>query len=424
MKNVKFYFLALLLVSNISLLWAETYAADAAVTTLNIVGGSNTYKIVYKNGNTTAKNNATELQTAIKNKTGKTLSLVTDTSTPTSYEIILGPNNARSEHAEIKADLGEPYGYRIAIVGKKLIITATDNNHMVCALKRFETAILKSSTLAGSNKLNFSTTNDQYAVFSQTQATLAAIISNGYGYSLSSTLLFTETYYGTSSTYISQGACNDGTYFYIVHKNSGDTSSRLYKYKMSDNSLVKRGGTFDGNHSNDLTYDHKNKRLVLVHGSGASKKLEFFDPSTLKSIGSKTVGRGVGSLCYCKERDAYAGGQGGNCIFYMPASLAYDSSNKYSRSASTEGSSNYVSQGMGCDKDYVYFPMSKSGSNNILLAYDWNGNFKKKFTLPGTTLEGESLSEYNGTYYFNCHKSSTGTYMYRLNITLKYTSGI
>ncbi len=424
MKNVKFYFLALLLVSNISLLWAEAQAVDAAVTTLNIVGGSNTYKIVYEDGDATAKNNATELQTAIKNKTGKSLSLTTDKSTAGSYEIILGPYNARTEHAEVKAGLGKPYGYRIMVVGKKLVITATDNNHMVCALKRFETAILKSSTLAGTGKLNFSTTNDQHAVFNQTQATLAAIISNSYGYSLSSTLLFTQTTHGTSDTYVSQGACNDGTYFYTVHRDKNDKYSRVYKHKMSDGTRVDYSDKFAGNHSNDLTYDHKNKRLVLVHGSGASNKLSFISPSTLKVTGTKTVGRGVGALAYCEERDMYAGSQGGNCIFFMPASLAYDSSNKYTRTASKEGSSNYVAQGMGCDKDYAYFPMSKSGSNNILLAYDWNGNFKKKFTLPGTTHEGESLSEYNGKYYFNCHKSSTGTYMYRLNITLKYTSGI
>ncbi len=423
MRNIKLFVLSAFLFVGFGLR-AETEAVDAAVTTLNIVGGSNTYKIVYESGDATAKSNATELQTAIKNKTGKTLSLATDASSATSYEIILGPYNSRSEHTTVKNGLGKPYGYRIMVVGKKLVITATDNNHMVCALKRFETAILKSSTLAGSGKLNFSTTNEQHAVFEKTQATLAAIISNGYGYSLSSTQLFKETTFGTSSTYVSQGACNDGTYFYIVHRNKSDNASRLYKYRMSDNTRVKYSGTFDGNHSNDLTYDHKNKRLVLVHGSGAANKLEFFDPSTLKSTGSKTVGRGVGALAYCKERDEYAGSQGGNCIFFMPASLSYDSSNKKSRSASTEGSSGYTAQGMGCDEDYVYFPMSKSGKNNILLAYDWNGNFKKKFTLPGTTLEGESLSECNGIYYFNCHKSSTGTYMFRLNITLKYTSGI
>ncbi len=423
MRNIKLFMLSAFLLVGFGLR-AETNAVDAAVTTLNIVGGSNTYKIVYEDGDATAKSNATELQTAIKNKTGKKLDLATDASSATSYEIVLGPYNKRSEHATVKAELGKPYGYRIAIVGKKLIITATDNNHMVCALKRFETAILKSSTLAGSSKLNFSTTNEQHAVFNKTQATLSAIIANSYGYSLSSTLLFTQTTHGTSDTYVSQGACNDGTYFYTVHRDKNDTYSRVYKHRMSDNKRVDYSGKFKGNHSNDLTYDHKNKRLVLVHGSGASNKLSFISPSTLDVTGSKTVGRGVGALAYSKERDMYAGSQGGNCIFFMPASLAYDSNNKYSRTASTEGSSGYTAQGMGCDEDYVYFPMSKSGKNNILLAYDWNGNFKKKFTLPGTTLEGESLSEHNGIYYFNCHKSSTGTYMYRLNITLKYTSGI
>jgi hypothetical protein len=77
---------------------------------------------------------------------------------------------------------------------------------------------------------------------------------------------------------------------------------------------------------------------------------------------------------------------------------------------------------MGCDVDYVYFPMSGS-SNNILVAYDWKGNYKKTFTL-ATTKESESMFEHNGVYYVNYYTSGNGAQLYRVDITLIYTSGL
>ncbi len=432
MKNINLFMLSILLFIGIGVLQAETLATDAAITTLNIVANSkSSYKIVYENNDATAKNNATELQKAIAAKTGVTLPLVTDATSASSYEIILGPYNARPEHTAFRDQVKNKYAYYIGQTSNKLVITASDNNHMACALKRFETAILKSTTLAGSGTntgtLTFNSNNDQYAEFLHTQATLASIVANGYGHTLSlSSTIFTQTQHTSANgdTYVSQGACNDGTYFYTVQRDAKDEYSRLYKHKMSDGSQVKYSGKFAGHHSNDLTYDHKNKRLVLVHGSGATKKLSFFNPNTLALIDSKTIGRGVGALAYCKERDMYAASQGGNCLFFMNAALSYSATYDYDRNSTTEKSSNHTAQGMGCDKDYVYFPMNRSGYNCILVAYDWNGKYQKTLTIQDSNKEIESISECNGKYYANFHISGKGTYMYQINITLKYTSGI
>lgn len=399
----------------------KSISETAADVTLNIVsGGTTSYSIVYgAAGGTVAQNNATQLAAAIKSATGCTITTKTDASTPGTYEIILGPSNTRPECASMNSTLGE-FGYRIAISGQKLIITATDANHMVVALKRFEVGILKSTLLAGSGFLKFSTTNDQYADFSQTQATLRSIISNGYNYSLSQTLVCSCPKDGT--IYVAQGAGTDGTYFYFCNRTSGDTESRVYKYKM-DGTYVSKTAAFAGNHSNDLAVDTKNNRVLIVNGTGAPNDLTEINLSNM-SVNSQqiTIGRGVGALVYSPDRDTYAASQGGNCVFYMGADLAYDSSKDYSRNRTTEGSGSHTAQGMGCDVDYVYFPMSGS-SNNILVAYDWKGNYKKTFTLD-TTKESESMFEHNGVYYVNYYTSGNGAQLYRVDITLIYTSGL
>lgn len=400
-----------------AILWLMSSAIFAETVTLDLVkSGSSQYSIVYASGNTTSKSNAEKLAAAIKTKTGCNIPVKTDATAATQYEIVLGPTNSRDGHDEMKATLGK-FSYRIAVFGKKLIITASDANHMVVALKRFEVAIVNSTILAGSDFLKFSNTNDQFANFEQTQATLRSIISNSFGYSITLTKVCQQHKEG--DIYVAQGAGTDGTHIYLCNRTSGDTYAKIYKFDMNGNKVAS-SSQFAAHHANDLTVDSKNGRILVVNGSGATKELSVVNTSNLSVSSSKiTIGRGVGALAYCPERDMYAASQGGNCIFYMGADLSYNSTYNYTRSTSTEGSSGYVAQGMGCDVDYVYFPMSKTGTNNILVAYDWNGNFKKKIVI-NSTLESESMFECDGKYYVNFHRSSTGAELYRLNITLVY----
>ncbi len=417
MKNIRVFLLFVWVFAPLSISWANT---NAATTTLNIVANSaSSYSIVYPSGNTTIQEFATTLQTAIKNKTGVKLTVKTDAAAATAKEIVLGHTNTRAEHAAIKADM-PTYGYRIAIHGSKLVITASDANHMAVALERFESAILKNTSLAGTGFLNFSTSNEQYAKFAQSQATLSSIIANGYSYSISTSLIFHQQKDGNH--YVAQGLGTDGKYLYVCLRTSGDVTCRIYKYTMSG-TYKSKSGSISGHHANDLTVDTKNGRIVLVHGTGSSKTLSYIDTETLKETGTKTFGRGIGALSYCPERDMYAGSQGGNCVFYTGANLSYSSTYNYERTTSTDSSSGYTAQGMGCDRDYVYFPMSKTGTNNKIVAYDWNGNHKKTFTI-SNTLESESLCEWNGTYYVGFYVSGNGAKVYKLNITLNYTTSL
>ncbi len=413
MRNIRIVILCGLLFTSFGVL-------SAATKTLNIVANSaSSYSIVYPSGNTTLESFATTLQTAIKNRTGVTLSVKTDATSAKTKEIVLGPTNARAEHAAIKAKV-PTYGFRIAISGQKLIITASDNNHMAVALERLEAAVLTNDTLAGKGFFTFHSVNDQYGEFNETQATLSAIIRDGYSYSLSLKSICSQGADG--SVYVAQGCATDGTYIYLCNRTSGDVSCRIYKFKMNG-TYVKKSGLISGHHANDITMDTKNNRIVLVHGSGATKTLSFIDAETLKETGTKTFGRGIGAIAYSPERDMYAGSQGGDCVFYTGSNLSYSSTYKYSRSNSTEGTSSYTAQGMGCDREFVYFPMSLTGTNNKLVAYDWNGNYKKTFTI-SSTLESESMCEYGGRYFINFYSSGNGAKFYEIIVTLKYTTSL
>ncbi len=392
---------------------------SAATKTLHIVANSaSSYSIVYPSGNSTMETFATTLQTAIKNRTGAQLTVKTDATTAKAKEIVLGPTSTRAEHAEIKAEV-PTYGFRIAIVDEKLIITASDNNHMAVALERLEAAVLTNDTVADKGFFTFNSVNDQYGDFDETQATLSSIIRNGYSYSLSLKWICSQPADG--SVYVAQGCATDGTYIYLCNRTQGDVSCRIYKFKM-DGTYVKKSGLISGHHANDITMDTRNNRIVLVHGSGATKTLSFIDATSLKETGTMTFGRGIGAIAYSPERDMYAGSQSGSIVFYTGADLDYSSTYKYDRSSS-EGTSSYTAQGMGCDREFVYFPMSLTGTNNKLVAYDWNGNYEKTFTI-SSTLESESMCEYGGRYFINFYSSGNGAKFYEIVVTLKYKTSL
>ncbi len=424
MKNMRILLLAGMLCACMSTLMAAT---TEAITTLSLVSGTTTeYKIVYQDGNTTAQSNAEEFQKAIQQKTNVTIPIVSDATTPTAKEIILGATNARAEHAIIRGSVPK-YGYRLAVIDQKLVITASDANHMVLALKCFEKKILANTSLANEGKLTFATNHQQYGAFAETQASLREIIKNDYECTLTipANPIFKQVEHlkDNEDTYAGQGTATDGTYFYTSQHDAANVYARIYKHEM-DGTPIGYTDKFVGNHSNDITYDHKNKRVVVAHaGSGTDKKISFVNAATLKYQSTKELTRGISGIAYSKTRNMYVGTQGGECLFFMGEGLTYDANKYYERaSRATEGSTNHTPQGAGCDEEYIYFPMSGEDYlyDAILVAYDWNAKYKRTFTISNCKHEIESMCEHNGIYYVNFHMPGQGSYLYKLNVALKY----
>ncbi len=426
MRNVKFFLLTALLLVGYGL----QAATNEIVTTLNVIANAKTsYQIVYAAHDATAESNAKEFQKAIYQKTDVTIPIISDATAATAKEIVLGPTNARAEHAIVKGTVSK-YGYRIAVVDEKIVITASDVSHMVLALHCFENKILVNTGITTEGSLTFKSSYQQCSAFAENQASLRSVLNHGYACTLTipSTPIFKQVEHkkDDGDTYAGQGVATDGEYFYVAQHDAANVYARVYKRKMSDVKTSEYTDKFEGNHSNDITYDSKNKRIVVVHaGNGTDKKISFVDAKTLKYQSTKELTRGIAGIAYSKTRNMYVGTQGGNCLFFMGEGLTYDSSKYHERaSRATEGSTNHTAQGAGCDEEYIYFPMSGKDYlyDAILVAYDWNAKYKKTFTIQDCKHEIESMCEHEGNYYVNFHMPGQGSYLYKLNVTLHYTA--
>jgi hypothetical protein len=63
---------------------------------------------------------------------------------------------------------------------------------------------------------------------------------------------------------------------------------------------------------------------------------------------------------------------------------------------------------MGSDEDFIYFPMSGS-KDNVLVVYDWNGNYVTTVTVP-MSHESESMFWVNGKYYIAYNTNGEAVY--------------
>ena len=74
---------------------------------------------------------------------------------------------------------------------------------------------------------------------------------------------------------------------------------------------------------------------------------------------------------------------------------------------------------MGSDEKYIYFPMSSSDSNFIVV-YDWEGNFVDQLLLD-FAWESESVFWVNDTYYI-AFNHENAAHLYKMKITKKVAS--
>lgn len=187
-----------------------------------------------------------------------------------------------------------------------------------------------------------------------------------------------------------QGACSDGRYAYLIFFADKDKTAVIAKYDMNTSSVVQYSEPLELNHGNDMTYDSKNKRLVIVHNAPYKKKISFVDPNTLKIIGNSiTLDFDAYSIAYHASTDEYAVGVAGT-----ESTKIVDSNFKEVRSfnqgVSLEGK--YVHQGMECDNNYIYYIQSNSsGGYNRLVIYKWDGAFVK--TIPVKVLNSNYKSQ-------------------------------
>lgn len=377
--------------------------------------GSSNYTIV---GPSSLKNNLTLFSEAIKKATGAELPVATaTTSNSKDLEIIVGNTAARAEAAE--ALKGIRSGYGILVSGKKLVIAGTDETWTVLAMEAFAKNIMKNAAYCHDGILELP--NDYWDSDKDDDPQfIARFIKENRSFTILPSSIGSVPQSGIYK--VAQGAASDGTYVYFVMKGNEDASYNsqcvVYKYRLSPFEKISVSAEFNGHHANDMTFDTKNNRALVVNGSGAAGTLTAIDAETM-AVSTINTSLGIGGLTYNAKQNIYGVTQGGTK--YQIADENFTLKKDYGRNDGQVNS--YTAQGMGSDDSFVYFPMSPKSSakttDNILCTYDWNGNYVTDIHIP-LSLESESMFYADGKYYVNFYNAGARLYKITPLITFKY----
>ena len=303
-------------------------------------------------------------------------------------EILVGDTSRKESRQSLTLISGD--GYIIRVVNRKLVIAGTNDSWTAIALYDFQDKVLDNPQYRINNTLviplDFSMKYE-----SKDPQLLAFLLDNGYDFSLTREHVVTCPAEGALN--ISQGATGDANSFYFALKNSSDTSTKIFKYDISSLKSVGQTVAFNGGHSNDLTYNSQSNCLYLAHGQSQGTILTIISCDNMEVVKDITIPVGAGAITYNSSRKIYAVSQGGTSLHFL------DESFQVIQSFTRESVTGYTAQGMGSDDSYIYFPMSGT-NDNIIVVYDWSGKYVTTLTL-NTASESETLFYTNGKYYIS-----------------------
>lgn len=316
-------------------------------------------------------------------------------------EILVGETN-RQATLDLLADL-PPHSYGIRVTEDKVVIVGTNENMTALGLYAFESKFLLNKEYTGKGYMNLPI-GTEVIVTAESQDTWEGIIRSSHP--IAAYVKNDRNLKSQGEFTAAQGAASDGTYFYNVLKknDNGYETDIIVKSKVSDFSQVKVSEEMKLDHANDMTYDSKRNLLVIPNMLG--KIITRIDPETL-TIDSQVDAPLPGTpwaIAYNATRDCYVVAAGGRlCItdenFVPKTSFPTVSS-----------SQPQVGQGMDADDNFIYMPLSPSSEGNkynVVMVYDWDGNFVREIPLE-LTIESETILHYEDNYYMNFNVSGGG----------------
>ena len=189
-----------------------------------------------------------------------------------------------------------------------------------------------------------------------------------------------------------QGGCTDGEYMYFVMNDTKSENSMtlIYRFAPGAKKPDKVSEPLQLDHANDMTYNPKTGRLIVVHNAPNKKKISFVDPETLTVTGTGEVPNKIFSMQYCESRDQYVVGLAGGQNFAI-----LDADFKTVKKTEVE-STGYTTQGVDADGDYIYFIQY---NENVVVIYDWDGQRVAVIPVKLTGCEPESIFHIGQTFY-------------------------
>ena len=202
---------------------------------------------------------------------------------------------------------------------------------------------------------------------------------------------------GNDGYVVAQGAATDGTYAYFLMVCTENQKGRVVKTTL-DGKLVKAGPVIETHHGNDMTYNSRINKLVIVGCDEWRHELSFVDPEELTISYKKNVSypfaiegvpqeaydNGIAGIAYIPKYNVYLArsrgyiekvGTGTDQTIHNIWVFDADSLTAIAH-IDTEVFDKYpdVWQSMDADEKYVYYLLSpiKDRPSNIILCLDWN----------------------------------------------------
>ena len=216
-----------------------------------------------------------------------------------------------------------------------------------------------------------------------------------------------------------QGACSHGKYSYHILYNRVKQKCRVIKVSIKSHKVLKISKPLPLDHGNDMTYDTKRNRLIVVHYGKHPMRLSIIDPIKLTVIAKKNVKTPTERLsgASTKFSKSISGMTG---IGYDPVADEYITSimgtrhymvlnRKFKpvRVIKVPDIGHYMRQGMTVTDGFIIRSFSadkKPYNQNILFVYDFAGNFVKTVKL-GKGFEIESIYFSGTTLYASTYRS-------------------
>lgn len=328
---------------------------------------------------------------------------------PTTREILLGNTN-RKESAVLLEQLNTLGGNRFGIlVGEyKIAIAGTSSYQTYLGLDYFMTHFVqtdKNGNPAMCMEQGFSYISESGEATTGFHLKELAESGRGFVFAMTERVIHVPTVEGCN---VMQGGGTDGKYAYfaLIDKSTSPETAVISKYDLDTMDLVMTSKALPTGHTNDITYDSKNRRLAISAGTDNWRGTYFLDPDTLEIVDYIVAPIGNRGIEYLPSTDQYIIASG-YTIYTTDAQLNPISSFPCQNPQ-------YVTQGLTCDGQYVYdVRYSNAGGTHYIIVHDIQGNYMGSARLTGITYEPEHMFIRNGEYFLGCNQSNS---VYRLEL--------
>jgi len=348
---------------------------------------------------------------------GVTIATGTDTgSSETGYEILFG-STSRELSVQLEAKLNETgvSCYGIIAEGNKIAVSGT-NTYLL--YKGLDYLLVNCISKDDSGNLQLKI-EDGFELIEQKDVEFPnpeEIINSGKEYAFYSVDKLADV--PTKGNYsVLEGGGTDGKYAYyaMISKSTKPETAYIYKYDIKTWELVSTSKSLPTAHTNDITYDSKNHRLVVSYCSSkegttmSSSGIVFVNPDDLSFIEYIDVPTLSRALDYIPEKNQYVLAAGYN--FYLT------DENFNTVSTFTCGYPKLTTQGLCTDGKYIYDPRWQSGAKYQTITINTlDGKFVGAIPLYGIDGEPENIFRDGNSFVMGCNKSDA---VFRLALLYK-----